>query len=99
VATATAPERVFSAPVGERKRLVATVRRRRPWGGDAFFAAPALCSPFERSGDLMTTEGDVGRVRLPVRLIQPLVENSIRHGVAPVDRLAHARCVEPRAGS
>jgi predicted ATPase/GAF domain-containing protein len=31
----------------------------------------------------VTTEGDVSRVRLPVLLIQPLVENSIRHGVAP----------------
>lgn len=31
----------------------------------------------------VTTEGDVSHVRLPGLLIQPLVENSIRHGVAP----------------
>jgi GAF domain-containing protein len=31
----------------------------------------------------VTTEGDARLVRLPGLLIQPLVENSIRHGVAP----------------
>lgn len=31
----------------------------------------------------VTTEGDASLVRLPGLLIQPLVENSIRHGVAP----------------
>jgi GAF domain-containing protein len=31
----------------------------------------------------VTTEGDASRVRLPGLLIQPLVENSIRHSVAP----------------
>jgi predicted ATPase/GAF domain-containing protein len=31
----------------------------------------------------VTIEGDASRVKLPGLLIQPLVENSIRHGVAP----------------
>jgi predicted ATPase len=31
----------------------------------------------------VTTDGDVAQVRLPGLLIQPLVENSIRHGLAP----------------
>jgi predicted ATPase/GAF domain-containing protein len=31
----------------------------------------------------VSTDGDTSRVRLPGLLIQPLVENSIRHGVAP----------------
>src|ERR1041384_8126481 len=31
----------------------------------------------------VTTDGDVSRVKLPGLLIQPLVENCIRHGVAP----------------
>jgi predicted ATPase/GAF domain-containing protein len=31
----------------------------------------------------VTTEGDASRVKLPGLLIQPLVENSIRHSVAP----------------
>lgn len=73
-----------------------------PLARELAFADAYLCIERVRFPDRLTVEvdvdDDVRRVEVPHLILQPLVENAVRHGIAPLDRPGTLRISATRVG-